>query len=121
MKPDMVNHPPHYTSHPSGVEAIDVGRHLSADWFNAFKYVFRADHRNGRQDIEKAIWYAKDGIAHNLPVHAPSWRFEHQQRLQKIIDSETDVDRRQFFITIKTGQSFVALDCIESILERYPS
>lgn len=55
---DMVNHPPHYTGHPSGVECIEVAEHLPFCLGNAFKYLFR---RNGkatlRQDLEKALWY----------------------------------------------------------------
>lgn len=54
---DMVNHPPHYTGHPSGVECIDVAEELPFNLGNAFKYVFRYRAKNGRQDLEKARWY----------------------------------------------------------------
>ena len=59
-KADMVNHPPHYSAHPSGIECIAIVRGMSFDAGNAVKYVYRADHKNGRQDIEKARWYLLD-------------------------------------------------------------
>lgn len=56
-KPDPVNHPSHYTSHPSGVECITITEHMSFTLGNAIKYIWRADLKNGTQDLEKAIWY----------------------------------------------------------------
>ena len=35
MNEDKVNHPNHYTSHPSGVECIDIARHYCFDIGNA--------------------------------------------------------------------------------------
>lgn len=55
--PDMVNHPPHYNKHPSGVECIDVIEWMPANIANAMKYLWRSEHKNGKQDLEKAIWY----------------------------------------------------------------
>lgn len=55
---DMVNHPPHYTGHPSGVECIEVAEYLPFCLGNAFKYLFRRDAKgNAVENIEKAIWY----------------------------------------------------------------
>lgn len=55
---DMVNQPPHYTGHPSGVECIEVAEHLPFCLGNAFKYLFRRDAKgNPLENIEKAIWY----------------------------------------------------------------
>ncbi len=63
MKHDPVNHPRHYTSHPSGVEAIEITRCMGFNIGNAWKYLARADHKgNRKQDIEKAIWYVLDEI-----------------------------------------------------------
>lgn len=56
--PDMVNHPPHYTSHPSGVECIQVTEHMSFCVGNAVKYLWRADEKGSAiEDLEKARWY----------------------------------------------------------------
>jgi len=54
---DPVNHPRHYTSHPSGVECIQITEHLSFCVGNAIKYLWRADLKNGTEDLEKAAWY----------------------------------------------------------------
>ena len=61
--PDMVNHPPHYTSHPSGVECIQVTEHMNFCLGNAVKYVWRADSKNGVEDLRKAAWYIEREIA----------------------------------------------------------
>lgn len=55
---DAVNHPAHYTSHPSGVECITVTEHMSFNVGNAVKYLWRADLKgNALEDLEKARWY----------------------------------------------------------------
>lgn len=60
---DPVNHPKHYTSHPSGVECIDITRHMSFNLGNAVKYLWRADEKGAPiQDLEKAVWYINDEI-----------------------------------------------------------
>jgi len=62
---DMVNHPPHYTSDPSGVEAITVLRHRNYNIGNAMKYLWRAGLKSQDteiQDLRKAIFYITDEI-----------------------------------------------------------
>ena len=54
---DNVNHPQHYTSHPSGVECIQITEHCSFTVGNAIKYLWRADLKNGVEDLKKAAWY----------------------------------------------------------------
>ena len=54
---DNVNHPKHYNAHPSGVEAITIAEHMSFNVGNAIKYLWRADHKNGIEDLKKAAWY----------------------------------------------------------------
>lgn len=61
--PDMINHPSHYTSHPSGVECITITRHQSFNIGNAMKYIWRADAKGAPiEDLKKAIWYLNDEI-----------------------------------------------------------
>lgn len=60
---DMVNHPPHYTSHPSGIECIQITEHMSFCVGNAIKYLWRADEKgNAVEDLEKARWYIEREI-----------------------------------------------------------
>ena len=60
---DHVDHPPHYNSHPSGVECIDVAEWMSFCLGNAVKYIWRADQKGGIEDLRKAIWYLEREIA----------------------------------------------------------
>ena len=62
-KPDMVNHPPHYTQHQSGVERIQITEYMSFTIGNAMKYLWRADLKNGVEDLEKAKWHIEREIA----------------------------------------------------------
>lgn len=60
---DAVNNPKHYTSHPSGVECIDVTRHMSFNLGNATKYIWRCDlKKDAIEDLRKAIFYLNDEI-----------------------------------------------------------
>ena len=55
---DAVNHPKHYTSHPSGVECITVTEHMGFNLGNAVKYIWRADLKaSAVEDLQKARWY----------------------------------------------------------------
>jgi hypothetical protein len=64
MKHDTVNHPAHYTSHPSGIEAIQVTRWMSFNLGNVIKYVWRAGLKNDAriEDLRKAAFYLADEI-----------------------------------------------------------
>lgn len=59
---EKVNHPYHYNS--GTIECIDAmvesqGKVATKHFCicNAFKYIWRADKKNGVEDIDKAIWY----------------------------------------------------------------
>ena len=66
---DNVNHPSHYTSHPSGVECITITEHMNFNVGNAVKYLWRAGLKTGAtrrltgfneqhiEDLKKARWY----------------------------------------------------------------
>lgn len=63
---DVVNHPPHYTSDPSGVECITITRHRNFNVGNAIKYLWRAglkDEAKTIEDLKKAVFYINDEIA----------------------------------------------------------
>ena len=59
---EMVNHPAHYND--GRIECIDAmidafgnKEVMSFCKINAFKYIWRAEHKGGVKDIEKAAWY----------------------------------------------------------------
>ena len=66
--PDNINHPPHYNQ--SGIkcacgrqiECIDVTRHKNFNVGNIIKYLWRFEHKNGLEDLKKALWYLNDEI-----------------------------------------------------------
>ena len=64
MSHDAVNHPKHYTSHPSGVECLEITRHHNFNIGNAMKYLWRAGLKDDAQvqDLRKAIFYIEDEI-----------------------------------------------------------
>lgn len=62
---EQVNHPTHYTSHPSGIEVIQITEHMGFCLGNAIKYIMRAgikDPAKKQQDLEKAMWYIRREI-----------------------------------------------------------
>ena len=63
---DSINHPDHYNVNLSGVECIDVVEHMSFNIGNAVKYIWRADHKNGIEDLRKAVWYIQREIGRLL-------------------------------------------------------
>lgn len=60
---DNVNHPKHYTSHPSGVECTQITTHMGFNLGNALKYIWRCDLKSDSiEDLKKAIWYIEAEI-----------------------------------------------------------
>lgn len=67
----MVSHPNHYISE-TGLEAIDVMEAFTFDLMgieavdtaNIIRYICRWKHKNGLQDLEKAMWYLQHLINH---------------------------------------------------------
>ena len=66
-----VEHPQHYNSHPSGIECIEIARHMDFNLGNVLKYIWRHGQKNqdnedvlenAIEDLEKAAWYLNDEI-----------------------------------------------------------
>jgi hypothetical protein len=63
---DNINHPTWYTQHPSGIECIEITKHMDFCIGNAFKYLWRCglkvkESENAIdkeiEDLKKAIFY----------------------------------------------------------------
>lgn len=67
---NTVNHPQHY-QHPSGIECIDISRHLPHALASALEYAWRHRHKNGVEDLRKAAWWLNDWLAHSTPYTVP--------------------------------------------------
>jgi hypothetical protein len=67
MTTDKINHPPHYTAHPSGVECIEITEGFSFNIGNAIKYLWRADEKGAPlDDLKKAGWYIEREITRRV-------------------------------------------------------
>jgi len=71
---ERIDHPPHYTSHPSGIECITIVEHMTFNVGSAIKYLWRVglksiDASNASQrvaklvDMRKALWYIEREIS----------------------------------------------------------
>lgn len=61
---DVVNHPKHYTDHPSGIECITITEHMGFNLGNALKYIWRCDlKKDAIEDLKKARWYIDRELA----------------------------------------------------------
>ena len=66
-----VEHPHHYNCHPSGIECIEIARHMDFNLGNVLKYIWRHGQKKSDnegvlekaiEDLEKASWYLNDEI-----------------------------------------------------------
>ena len=113
---DMVNHPPHYRAHASGLEAIEVTRLMGFDLGNATKYVWRADHKNGKRDLEKAKWYLHDAMRHYVGHGTIP-----EVLLLRVAAAEQQGSlRRAFFSALARGQLGDALDALNEMIDWEP-
>jgi len=72
MTVDMVNHPPHYNAHPSGVECITITEHMNFCLGNALKYIWRAGLKEDEiEDLKKASWYLSREIERREKMPPP--------------------------------------------------
>lgn len=69
---DAIN-PSHYQQHPSGLQIIEMTRHMPFSLGNAFKYIARAMHKHDSplEDLKKAQWYLED-YATNFTERLPT-------------------------------------------------
>jgi len=66
---DQVNRPKHYTSHPSGIDCIQITEHMGFNLGNALKYIWRCDlKKDAVEDLRKARWYIDREIAKRTAV-----------------------------------------------------
>lgn len=94
---DEVNIPTHYRSHPSGIQAVEVTRHLDFDLGNAVKYLMRYLNKGTpRKDLMKAKWYIEDYLKYKVDANNITFMdyseipFHCLEDLTKIIENEED-------------------------------
>jgi hypothetical protein len=97
---DMVNHPPHYTAHPSGVEVIQITEGLDFCLGNAVKYTLRAEHKGNRdEDLAKAAFYLARYVDYKRrhPIRALAvefwrycWSVSTKKKIVELLEHEDD-------------------------------
>lgn len=91
---EYVDHPKHYNSHPSGVEAIDICECMGFSLGNAFKYAFRADKKwDTLEDLRKALWYL------NREANRRKTLYKRLTWLRRPVNAELDLDMRRVAYT----------------------
>jgi hypothetical protein len=59
----------HYNKHPSGVETIEITRHMCNNLGNAMKYIWRLEDKEGPlKNAKKALWYINDELNYFQPL-----------------------------------------------------
>lgn len=88
---DNVNSPKHYTSHPSGIECIQVTEHMGFNLGNAVKYIWRCDlKRDTIEDLKKAKWYIDREIQKREREYNGKNKQEQNKAVEKIRFWEKD-------------------------------
>jgi hypothetical protein len=71
---DPVNNPKHYTSHPSGIDCIQITEHMSFNLGNALKYIWRCDlKKEAVEDLRKARWYIDREIEKRVKIETEKY------------------------------------------------
>ena len=120
-----VNHPAHYNTDISGVECIEIVRHMDFNLGNAFKYMFRAGRKTitGEtvleeiKDLQKAIWYLKDERNNVKALDIRLYpRKLYEDKIIKVIKSR-EGNIQQAMIMLDQGFFEMAVSCVEDEIE----
>lgn len=61
---DVTN--PSYYKDSGPFECIELSRQYPSDWGQVIQYVWRHQHKNGLEDLRKALWFAWDAKNHGI-------------------------------------------------------
>lgn len=113
---DAVNHPSHYTSHPSGYECIEVTRQLGFDAGNAIKYIWRRSNKGSTvQDLRKAAFYLNDALRNSqlsMGVPAPAARI-----LEQVAAVEPDPLAAKFYLAVAEMRWLDAESTVQQMID----
>jgi len=114
--PDMVNHPPHYKD-ASGIECIEVTKHMQFCGGNCFKYLYRAGKKGSTvEDLKKAAWYAKAAEDSDGVINNDEWT----ANLQKVAQHRSELVKAAM-LSICLGYWYTAGLYIQSEIARLES
>jgi Protein of unknwon function (DUF3310) len=104
---DPVNHPRHYTQHPSGIECIELIEDSGLLVGNAIKYLWRYNLKNGLEDLQKSRWYVERELDRREQDPRPIWVYtEHSMRAyEKWYEAEPDGPVRDAIWCLKMSET----------------
>ncbi len=107
---DEIKNPKHYTSHPSGLECIEVAGYFPFALGSAIKYIWRRGPKDDEvKDLRKAIKFLELHIEHDLPPKTWSFAVNFGRKLAGTFPPNLE----KALIYICEGQINRAIDSIE--------
>lgn len=80
--------PAHYRTDPSGVECIELARHMMFAAGNALKYIWRLGQKDEAiQELGKAVWYLRDARSAPRVTYDGDWF----SKISRVIDTRDEV------------------------------
>lgn len=121
---DNIN-PKHYRQHAH--ECIEFTMHMNFNLGNAFKYIWRHKEKNGREDLEKAVWYLE-----RQRDDAPKFKKLKNKRYSELFDKlcliDFDMDTHSalgaiLYAAVDCTEDDIswAIDCVKDLLKKMPS
>lgn len=84
---------------------------------NAVKYVYRAEHKNGDEDLKKARWYLIDAISTGDSIMFAKDVVALRKLLTAVADSEPRPRKAQFFREIANRNLQLALAAVNDMID----
>lgn len=98
MEFDVVWRAEHYNTHPSGIEVIDIIRHMSFDLGCVLKYVMRRKDKEYTRSLSSAVYYMKDHWTHQVEESGAA--YQAIPLIQQYVFAETVEEARQVYNAI---------------------
>lgn len=121
---DNIN-PSHYRQHAH--ECIEFTMHMNFNLGNAFKYIWRHKEKNGREDLEKAIWYLERQRA-DAPKFKKLKDKKYCEMRDKLCLIDFDMDTHFALSAVLTAATDFtednisqAIACVKDLLKKMPS
>jgi Protein of unknwon function (DUF3310) len=100
---DPIN-PAHYQNHPSGIECIEISKHLSGCLAQAFQYVWRCGQKDDPiQELKKALWFIE--VETFLDNHQRLNKTDIAENIYKISKHEPDTNKMLALLSIASANT----------------
>ena len=109
---------PSYYQNDDPFEAWDLSSLYTSDWGQVIQYVFRWQGKNGLQDLQKAVDFARHAIANDdRPIpwkHAP-----HAGKLLRQLQSIGWADATHVWKALRRRDGNATLDAIKTLIKEH--